>query len=144
MKNIGKPSGYWRVKSTRMTNTCMHDHLKTHLPNLPRSHEMEQMYFLSEGNTTPVHGQKRSFGASGFTLGVIPGGPGVIREEIPRWKIRKVGSNLSKRIFRTLLLEFILSKNSAERIVENQHFRNLLEYLDPAVHPFLISRRTWG
>jgi hypothetical protein len=47
-------------------------------------------------------------GANGFTFGVH-GSPEVLKEQTPHCKIRKVGSKLSKRIFRILLLEFVLS-----------------------------------
>lgn len=47
-------------------------------------------------------------GANGFTFGAY-GRSEVIKEQAPHCKIRKVDSKLSKRIFRILLLEFVLS-----------------------------------
>jgi hypothetical protein len=94
---------------------------------------------------------------------------GLVIEKVPTWKHRKVfspfvcgstpfycsatranstslgaGSKISKRKFRQLPLEFVISANLASSVVENPQFRALLEYLDLTVRPFFISRRTLG
>jgi hypothetical protein len=106
----------------------MHQHMKAVHPELPRSYGEEEYLFQRRGQR-PTN--KRS-SASCFDED-SNGRPS---------KIRRLDSPINKKMFRTLLAQFILSSNSPESMVDNPHFRELLEYLDPSVKECLISRRT--
>jgi hypothetical protein len=102
--------GFWRIKRTRMTNSCMHDHMKLVHPGLPRSYEQEEVRFASLGQTvTTAASLKRRY----------PDDEEPKDDGEEHFRTRSSGVLISKRIFRRLLAqsESLLREWSTCRIV---------------------------